>query len=310
MLLVKQARLILVSSKEEIKICLSVFLFGNKEGLSVFQIKKILNVNVVLVSKGEHEYIAFGKGIGYHQKVNNMIPESRIAKKFIPIDDSRKSEMIQSLNNVPPIYIDITTKIVEYAENKLHENLLPNIYYSLTDHLYFAVQRYHADQALGNRIYWEMKAYYPEMFDIGVYGLKITNKMLNLHLPREEAANIAFHVINSSTQSTVKTNILDVTQLVDSILQTLRVLTGGNLTSNSLNYDRFVMHLKFFAQRYLSDTMLSDKDDLLKMVYRLYPKASNMSIKIQNTIETIYEKAITNEELAYLIIHIHRVLTD
>ena len=51
MLLVKQARLILVSSKEEIKICLSVFLFGNKEGLSVFQIKKILNVNVVLVSK-------------------------------------------------------------------------------------------------------------------------------------------------------------------------------------------------------------------------------------------------------------------
>ena len=54
MLLVKQARLILVSSKEEIKICLSVFLFGNKEGLSVFQIKKILNVNVVLVSKGEH----------------------------------------------------------------------------------------------------------------------------------------------------------------------------------------------------------------------------------------------------------------
>ena len=115
MLLVKQARLILVSSKEEIKICLSVFLFGNKEGLSVFQIKKILNVNVVLVSKGEHEYIAFGKGIGYHQKVNNMIPESRIAKKFIPIDDSRKSEMIQSLNNVPSIYIDITTNIVEYS---------------------------------------------------------------------------------------------------------------------------------------------------------------------------------------------------
>lgn len=48
----------------------------------MFRIKKILNVNVVLVSKGEHEYIAFGKGIGYHQKVNSMIPESRMQKNL------------------------------------------------------------------------------------------------------------------------------------------------------------------------------------------------------------------------------------
>lgn len=101
-----------------------------------------MNVNVVLAEEDGQEYIVFGKGVGYHQKINNLLPNSSVAKKFIPVNDSRKVEMIQSLNKIPPIYIDITTKIVEYAEKVLQESLLSSVYYSLTDHLYFAVQRY------------------------------------------------------------------------------------------------------------------------------------------------------------------------
>lgn len=153
-----------------------------------------------------------------------------------------------------------------------------------------------------------MKTYYPEMFDIGEYGLDVIKETLKITLPKEEAANIAFHIINASTKSSGKANILDVTQLVDNMEQTLRVLTGDSISVNTLNYNRFVTHLKFFAERYLSHSMLSDNDKLLKTVYSLYPEASKLAIKIQNTIETIYEYPITKEELAYLIIHIHRVL--
>ena len=133
----------------------------------MFRIKKVLNVNVVLAEQDGHEYIAFGKGIGYRQKVNACLPDNAIFKKFMPLDDSRKSEMIQSLNNIPPVYISITSQIVTYAEQQLQLSLLPSIYYALTDHLAFSVQRYHSKQSLGNRIYWEMKTYYPEMFAIG-----------------------------------------------------------------------------------------------------------------------------------------------
>ncbi|WP_259335300.1 PRD domain-containing protein [Bombilactobacillus bombi] len=179
----------------------------------MFRIKKILNINVVLAEEDGQEYIVFGKGVGYHQKINNLLPNSSVVKKFIPVNDSRKIEMIQSLNKIPPIYIDITTKIVEYAEKVLRESLLSSVYYSLTDHLYFAVQRYNSHQALGNRIYWEMKTYYPEMFDIGEYGLNVIKETLKISLPKEEAANIAFHIINASTKSSDKVNILDVTQI-------------------------------------------------------------------------------------------------
>ncbi|WP_275087280.1 CAT RNA binding domain-containing protein, partial [Lacticaseibacillus paracasei] len=39
----------------------------------MFRIKKVLNVNVVLAEQDGHEYIAFGKGIGYRQKVGKNV---------------------------------------------------------------------------------------------------------------------------------------------------------------------------------------------------------------------------------------------
>lgn len=276
----------------------------------MFRIKKVLNVNVVLAEQDGHEYIAFGKGIGYRQKVNACLPDNAIFKKFMPLDDSRKSEMIQSLNNIPPVYISITSQIVTYAEQQLQLSLLPSIYYPLTDHLAFSVQRYHSKQSLGNRIYWEMKTYYPEMFAIGEYGLTVVEATLQLALPREEAANIAFHIINATPAAAGKANILEVTQLVDNVLQAVRALTGGTIDTTSLNYERFVTHMKFFAERYLGDTMLADDGQLLTSVYTVYPEAAKIALKVQKTIIAIYEKEPTKEELAYLIIHIHRVLTN
>ncbi|WP_045627761.1 PRD domain-containing protein, partial [Lacticaseibacillus paracasei] len=73
-----------------------------------------------------------------------------------------------------------TSQIVTYAEEKLQASLLPSIYYALTDHLHFSVQRYHAQQALGNRIYWEMKTYYPDIFTIGEYGLTVVRDTLDV----------------------------------------------------------------------------------------------------------------------------------
>lgn len=276
----------------------------------MYRIKKILNVNVVLAVHNNDEYITFGKGIGYHQKVGNLVSEKDISKKFVPAVGGLKSEMMQSLNSINPVYIEITTEIVEFAEKKLKESLLPNIYYSLTDHLSFAVKRYKDEQTLGNRIYWEMKTYYPEMFEIGEYGLQVMSSKLGINLPKEEAANIAFHIINASTKSTSKINIIDVTQLMDNVLQTIRTLTGGTIETSGLNYERFVTHVKFFAERYLSNTMLSDDEKLLENVYSLYPEASKIAIKTAKTIVAIYDKELTKEELAYLVIHIHRLLLN
>ena len=168
------------------------------------------------------------------------------------------------------------------------------------------MQRLAKDLVLGNRIYLEMKTYYQPEFKVGLHALDIIKNNLGAEFPPEEAANIAFHLINSSG-SQESGNVLEVSRLIDNILQTLRVICHGKIATEGLNYERFVTHIKFFAQRYINHQMLSDDPELLEQVMNLYPDASKTAIKLKQTIEIIYSQIITKEELAYLIIHIHRV---
>ena len=274
----------------------------------MYEVKKVLNTNVVLVTDGEKEFIAFGKGLGYHQKIGAQIEQNQISKMYAPISDAGQSELIASLEKIPAKYFEVTRQIVEYAEVVLDSKLKANIYYSLTDHLSFAIERHNANLTLGNRVFWEMKTYYPTEFQIGMHALSIIKNNLEIELPKEEAANIAFHIINAST-TVDNSNVLEVSSLVDNILQTLRVLTHGKIKQEGINYDRFVTHIKFFSERYISGNMLADDPTLIEHVFEQYQEASQIGLKLEKTIYTLYEKQITKEELAYLIIHIHRVLT-
>lgn len=270
------------------------------------RIIKVLNVNVVVIDHHGNEYVAFGKGIGYHTKIGDKIPEAKISRKYAPIDNERQNELIQSLKKIPASIISTSTEIIAFAEPFLHEKLDASIYYTLSDHLYFAIERLRKNLVLGNRIYLEMKTYYKLEFKVGIHALTIIKKNLGIRFPPEEAANIAFHIINASKRQDNK-NVLEIARLIDNILQTLRVICHNQLASEGLNYERFVTHIKFFAQRYINNQMLADDHELLEQVLTIYPDASKIALKLKQTIEIIYEKSISKEELAYLIIHIHRV---
>lgn len=119
----------------------------------MYEVKKVLNTNVVLVTDGKQEFIAFGKGLGYHQKTGAMIDRKEISKIYAPVSNVGQSELIASLERIPAEYFEVTRQIVEYAEVILDTKLKANIYYSLADHLNFAIDRYNSNLTLGNRVF-------------------------------------------------------------------------------------------------------------------------------------------------------------
>ncbi|MEI3600098.1 MULTISPECIES: PRD domain-containing protein, partial [unclassified Oceanobacillus] len=142
----------------------------------MFKIKKVLNSSVVLAeNEHEKEHILLGKGIGYGQKSGNIIKEHQADQMFIPIENTKVKEFLGLLDAIPPLFIDLTQQIVNHAEKKLNTKLNSSIYFTLMDHLNFAVERYNKGINITNRVYWEIKNYYPEEFDIGEYALKIMN---------------------------------------------------------------------------------------------------------------------------------------
>lgn len=277
----------------------------------MIKIKKVLNTSVVLVeNKDQQEYIMFGKGIGFGQKPGNVIEEDQADQLFMPIENNKVKEFINLLDNIPSVYVDLTQEIVSHAEQQLGTKLNTGIFFTLMDHLSFAVERYKKNINVTNRVYWEIKSYYAEEFKVGAFALNRVNETFAISLPKEEAANIAFHIINAHGKEQNAKDGMKHAKMIGSIVNLVRYTLNINMDTESIHYTRFITHVKFFVERYFADKMLEAKDNMLfEQIANLYPEAMNGAFKIKEYIQQVYGKNISNDELTYLAVHIHRLLS-
>ncbi|GGB48128.1 PRD domain-containing protein [Virgibacillus dakarensis] len=277
----------------------------------MIKIKKVLNTSVVLVEDdNKHEFILFGKGIGFGQKPGNTIQEHQADQMFMPVDNIKAKEFLSLLDSIPSVYIEITQQIVSHAEKKLHAKLNSGIFFTLMDHLSFAVERFKKNINITNRVYWEIKSYYPDEFEVGTYAVDLMNKKFDIELPKEEAANIAFHLINAQSVEKESKDGIKHAKMIGSIVNLVRYTLNINMDKKNIHYSRFITHVKFFVERYFADNMLEEKDNILfEQIASLYPEAMNGAFKIKEYINQVHGKSIPNEELTYLAVHIHRLIS-
>lgn len=277
----------------------------------MIRIKKVLNSSVVLVEDDQNkEYILFGKGIGYGQKAGDTVEEHQVDQIFVPVENVKVKEYLGVLDAIPPVYVELTGQIVAYAEKQLQTKLNTGIYFTLMDHLHFAVERYHKKIAIANKVFWEIKNYYAEEFAIGLFSLDLIKEKLDIEMPKEEAANIAFHLINAQTGEKESKDGMKMAKMISSIVNLVRYSMNIDMDTENVHYTRFVTHVKFFVERFYTDKMLEDTDNILfEQIASLYPQAMDGAFKIKEYMNQVYRKTIPNEELTYLAVHIHRLIS-
>jgi beta-glucoside operon transcriptional antiterminator len=273
------------------------------------RIKKVLNSSVVLVEgENEQEFILFGKGIGYGQKAGNPIKEGQADQTFMPIENTQAKELLHLLDSIPQAYIDLTQEIVRYAEKQLGTKLNTGIYFTLMDHLHFAVERFKKQINITNRVFWEIKNFYQEEFEIGVYALDLVNKQLQVQLPKEEAANIAFHLINVQGEKQESKDGMQYAKMIGGVVNLVRYALQIQMDTDNIHYSRFITHVKFFVERFYAEAMLDEPENLLfEQIANLYPQAMDIAFKVENYISQVHGSLLPKEELAYLAVHIHRL---
>ncbi|WP_277376123.1 PRD domain-containing protein [Paenibacillus polymyxa] len=276
----------------------------------MIKIKKVLNSSVVLAQDDqETEFILIGKGIGYGQKTGAIIEEHQADQIFIPIENVKVKELLGLLSTISPIYVELAQQIINYAEEKLNTKLNSGVYFTLMDHLNFAVERFKKNINITNRVYWEIKNYYSEEFKIGVFALKLMNEKLHLDLPIEEAANIAFHLVNAQGEQKDSNNGMKYAKMIGSIVNLVKYTFNIEMDGENIHHTRFITHVKFFVERFFSDKMLDDKENILfEQIANLYPEAMYGAFRIKEYLEQINKKTIPNEEVAYLAVHMHRLI--
>lgn len=271
-------------------------------------IKKVLNSSIVL-TEGEQgqEFIVMSKGVGYGKRPGETVELTGDSRFFMPVDDVDGRHLLELLDSIPPVYLEMTRMIVEYAKAQDFA-LNEHIFLALTDHLAFAVKRYREHLSLANKMFWEMKTFYPKEYQVGCYALSVVEEKTGITLPQEEAANITFHIINASKDAGLRFDAMRSTRIISETVTTVTYLMKVQLNPDSFHYSRFITHLQFFAERFLTDRMLESPDDFLYThVEKEYPEAMACGERIRTLLLKEYGNMATNEEIAYLAIHIQRV---
>lgn len=269
-------------------------------------IRKIFNNNVVLaVGESENELILMGKGIAFQKKVGDLIDESKVDKKFFQGLSNKLSEL---LTDIPQPHLDLADEIIQNAKSQLSTKLNDYIYLTLTDHLDFAISRIKEGKVLVNPLLWEIRKIYPKEYKVGLKAVKMVEEKVGIVLPEDEAGSIALHLVNAQNGSQEMDQTIEITNMVQDILQIVKYHFGIDLDEDSLNYSRFVVHLRFFGERLLEkQTNPHEGNDLFEVVKEKYPHVYDCVEIINRYVEKAAHMSLSKAEMVYLMLHIHRV---
>ncbi|MFT3833997.1 MAG: PRD domain-containing protein [Micropruina sp.] len=274
------------------------------------RIKKVLNSSVVLVSDADDaELILLGKGIGYGRKPGAEVPEDAQDQVFLALRHPVAKDLLELLNSIPPEFLELAREIIDHAERELHTTLHPHLYVALTDHLHFAVERARSGLTVVNRLAWEIQSYYPEEYRIGSFGRELLRERLVVELPEEEAANLAFHIANARhVDELTAFNAFEAAKLIDQVVTIVTYGMGVSVSPDNVHFSRFVTHMRYFADRFFADRMLTSADDFLfHELRKRYPQAMACAERVRSHVAGVQQRALPNEEVAYLALHIQRV---
>lgn len=273
------------------------------------KIKKILNNNLVLARDSQgNEVIVKGKGIGFNKQRFDTIEPDIIEKIFTPEDKNKSKELQSFLTSIPGEYLDFVQEFVDEIKDKYDIKLNNSIYLSLSDHLSGSVKRFREGVHIKNLLLLDIKHLYKLQYKIGFEMLDKLNEKFETELPIDEAGFIALHFVNAQ-DTEGKNDGFRITYIVNEITGIIKKYYNDILfDEESLYYQRFVTHLKYFAQRFLSKELNYNEDaKLFDIVKKQYEEAYGCVKLIYIMMDDKYKYQLTEEEMLYLTIHIQSI---
>ena len=272
------------------------------------KIDKIINNNIVSAIEADgKEVVIMGRGLGFGMKPGKEIPEGKIEKVFRLDSQNSTDKFKELLANLPLEHIQASTEIINYAKSVLNRRLNQSIYITLTDHINFAIERFKEKMMFTTPLLNEIKTFYKEEYLIGEYAVALIERRIGITLPVDEAGFIALHIVNAEYNTAMRDTI-DITTLIQNVVKIVKEYFSMDLDETSLNYQRFVTHLRFLAQRIIGGEMLnSDNPEFNQLISQMYPEEYACSLKLKDYIQVTYHHDVTEEETAYLAVHIKRI---
>lgn len=276
----------------------------------MMKVVKVLNNSLVLSTDSDNrEVIVMGKGIGFNSKVGDVLATASIEKVYVVQNGQQGHDHLRLIETTPEEHIELVQMILRLANSQLGGRVNEQIFFTLVDHLSFAIERCHKGIVIQNRLLHEVKRFYPQEFAVALQALTQINQRLDILLPEAEAGNIAFHLVNGQTDVQSMEHTLLAVKMLKDIFNIIKYHFGIDIVTGSLNYSRFLLHMQFFIQRMIDNKQVKSKDDFLFLqATKEYPDAYRCALLIRDYVKNLLEMEMSNDELLYLVIHLTRIV--
>lgn len=272
------------------------------------KITKQLNNNIVIASDDQgREVVLMGKGIGFGVKPGMEPNMDLVEKRFFGFSSGKHTQQLaELLDRIPLEHLSLGIEVVEHIQEKIQKPLNETLVLMISDHISFAIERHKKGLDLTNALLWEIKKFYPNEYQLGLNALDIVQREAGTRLREDEAGFLAMHIVNAQ-YGNGDPLAQDLIRVIQDVVNLVRYTYGIDLDENSLDYVRFVTHLKFFLVRIFHKEAYQGSGDLYSIVSAMYPRAAACVRKIADYLRQQLGYSLGLEEEGYLIIHVERL---
>ena len=277
-----------------------------------YRIVQILNNNVAIVhTRDNKQNIVMGRGVVFHKQKGDLIQEENVDKVFEIKDKNTVNDLTTLLANVPLDFVTTSYDLIDQVQAKYKFAVEPYIYVTLTTHLFGAYQRLIKDEKDINYLP-DLSNTYPIPYQIADDVITGFRNSLDISFPESEHKSIALHFINAHTSESINEDKNQTEN--DEIIEVVQAELNRNgiyrTQQNANDYDRLLVHLKYFINRLNNNEpdSLPISEGMIGEIETNYSQAWQIVQQIKELMQEELQIRLSLSEQTYLTIHIQRLI--
>ena len=277
-----------------------------------YRIAQILNNNVAIVhTRDNKQNIVMGRGVAFHKQKGDLIQEENVDKVFEIKDKNTVNDLTTLLANVPLDFVTTSYDLIDQVQAKYKFAVEPYIYVTLTTHLFGAYQRLIKNEEDVNYLP-DLSDAYPIPYQIADDIITGFRNSLDISFPESEHKSIALHFINAHTSDGIKDdkNQIENDEIIEVVQDELNRNGIYRRQTNANDYDRLLVHLKYFINRLNNNEpdSLPISEGMIGEIETNYSQAWHIVQRIKELMEEKLQIKLSLSEQTYLTIHIQRLI--
>lgn len=271
----------------------------------------MLNNNVVLArDEIGREAILTGRGLGFQRKRGQDVDASLISRRYIPADNAQS--VAEVIAGIPLERLALIERVFRKAARGLNTDVPSSTLIAVVDHINQAMARVCQGLIMDYPLRAEVAHLHPEELRLAEAMVEEINAAQEVQLPRGEAVALALHLFTAAIGAPSAQAASEQSRLIGQVMGLLEKSFGEAFDADSVNAARFAVHLRYFLVRARTAVQIEDgTSSLVAEALRVSdPDAYRVARRIRDLLEIRLNTAVTDDETAYLALHVARLTSS